>query len=102
LEVNRTCTDGFSNANSALYGACARVAAAMGYNRIITDTQEGEAGSSLSGAGWKMTELRKPRTSWADASVKWKDVRDPIGTGGVARMRWEKGLTQPFIPSSIT
>src|SRR6266567_1396997 len=36
LEVNRTCTDGTKNANSALYGACCRAAFALGYRRLIT------------------------------------------------------------------
>lgn len=92
LEVNRTCTAGFPNANSALYGACYRIAMAMGYTRIITDTQAGESGSSLRGAGWTPTDEapRKPRKSWAESSVKLRGLRDPIGTGGVARTRWEK------------
>src|SRR5882672_7752854 len=35
LEVNRAATDGTPNANSALYGATARVAMALGYRRLI-------------------------------------------------------------------
>src|SRR5215472_974493 len=50
LEVNRTCTDGYPNANSMLYGACARAAFALGYRRLITYTQEGESGASLRAA----------------------------------------------------
>jgi len=53
LEVNRTCTDGTKNANSALYGACRRGAFALGYRRLITYTLPEESGSSLEGAGWK-------------------------------------------------
>ena len=40
LEVNRTCTDGCPNANSALYGAAWRAAKALGYRRLVTYTQE--------------------------------------------------------------
>ena len=36
LEVNRLCTDGTRNACSFLYGAAARAAKAMGYQKIIT------------------------------------------------------------------
>src|SRR5438067_820085 len=51
-EVTRVCTDGTRNAPSLLYGACARAAAAMGYERIITYTLESEPGTSLRAAGW--------------------------------------------------
>ena len=53
LEVNRTCTNGTKNVNSMLYGACRRVAFALGYRRLITYTLPEESGSSLRGAGWK-------------------------------------------------
>ncbi|MEO3852768.1 XF1762 family protein [Streptomyces sp. B8F3] len=38
-EVTRTCTDGTTNANSALYGAAWRAARSLGYLRLITYTQ---------------------------------------------------------------
>ena len=47
LEINRLCTDGTRNACSFLYGACARVAKAMGYQKIITYILESENGASL-------------------------------------------------------
>lgn len=53
LEVARTCTDGTPNANSALYGACWRVAKALGYRKLITYTMIEEKGTSLRAAGWK-------------------------------------------------
>lgn len=53
LEVNRTCTDGTRNANSALYGACRRATFALGYRKLITYTLPSESGSSLKAAGWK-------------------------------------------------
>lgn len=53
LEVNRTCTDGTKNANSALYGACRRATFALGYKRLITYTLPEESGASLTAAGWK-------------------------------------------------
>lgn len=53
LEVNRTCTDGTKNANSMLYGACRRVAFALGYRKLITYTLPEEGGASLTAAGWK-------------------------------------------------
>lgn len=89
LEVNRTCTDGTPNANSALYGAAWRTVKEMGYDRLITYTQEGESGSSLKGAGWRIVGERPARKGWADSSVKLKGLRDEVGNGGVARTLWE-------------
>lgn len=89
LEVNRTCTDGTSNANSALYGAIWRAAKAMGYRRCITYTQADETGASLRAAGWRRVKDLAPRASWAESSVKLKGLRDPVGNGGVPRVFWE-------------
>lgn len=46
-EINRVCTDGSRNGCSMLYGACCRVAKAMGYKRIVTYILESENGASL-------------------------------------------------------
>ncbi len=89
LEVNRTCTDGTANANSCLYGAAWRAAQALGYRRLITYTQEGESGASLRGAGWTVIGERAARGSWAESSVKLRDIRDVVGAGGVQRTIWE-------------
>lgn len=64
LEVNRTATDGTPNANSMLYGACWRAAKALGYDRLITYTQDGESGASLRAAGWRLVAARAPRPGW--------------------------------------
>lgn len=90
IEVNRTATDGTANANSALYGACWRIATAMGYERIITYTQEGETGASLKASNFTLVRQLQPRKGWAASSQKLKHLRDPVGSGGVARMMWEK------------
>jgi hypothetical protein len=89
LEVNRTCTDGTRNANSMLYGAAWRAAKAMGYTRCITYTQADECGASLRAAGWRIVKRLPPRPSWAESSKKLKDIRDPVGNGGVERVLWE-------------
>lgn len=96
-EVNRTCTDGYPNANSALYGAAWRIAQAMGYRRLVTYTQADESGSSLTAAGWVKVRDLPPRKGWAASSVALRAMRDPVGNGGVARARWEKsGNTDLF------
>jgi hypothetical protein len=89
FEVVRTCTDGTPNANSALYGAAWRAAKAMGARRLITYTQAGESGASLTAAGWTIIAERPARGSWSEASVALRHLRDPVGAGGVARTLWE-------------
>lgn len=91
IEVNRTCTDGTKNANSMLYGAVWRAAKAMGYTRAVTYTQHDECGASLRAAGWRRAAALKPRGSWAEstADASLKAMRDPVGDGGVERVRWE-------------
>jgi len=54
LEVTRLCTDGTRNACSFLYGACARAAFALGYQRIGTYILKNEPGISLKASGWRL------------------------------------------------
>lgn len=84
-EVNRTCTDGTPNANSMLYGAAWRAARAMGYQRLVTYTQEGESGTSLRAAGWTVLAERSPRGSWASAG------RPRADREAVQRTLWSVG-----------
>ena len=51
-EVLRVCTDGTYNVCSMLYGACCRIAKAMGYTKIITYTLISENGASLKASGF--------------------------------------------------
>lgn len=85
LEVNRTATDGTPNANSVLYGAAWRAAKALGYQRLVTYTQEGESGASLRGAGWRVVAERRERKGWWAPSRP----REAKGTEHVARTLWE-------------
>jgi hypothetical protein len=94
LEVNRTCTDGTANANSMIYGSLWRAAKAMGYRRMITYTQADESGASLRAAGFIRVREIAPRAGWAASSVKLRDMRDPVGNGGVARVLWEIGVVK--------
>lgn len=89
LEVSRTCTDGTRNANSMLYGAIWRAGKAMGYRRCITYTQGDESGASLRAAGWVRVKELEARKGWAESSQKLREIRDPVGNGGVARVLWE-------------
>ncbi len=55
-EIIRTCTLGDKNANSRLYGAMSRAAAALGYTAVITYTRPDESGASLKAAGFVRDE----------------------------------------------
>lgn len=92
-EVNRTCTDGCPNANSALYGASWRVCKAMGYLTLLTYTQAGESGSSLRGAGWRYVKTLPARGSWVESSadVRLRSMRDQLGNGWCDRYLWIAG-----------
>ena len=89
-EVTRTCTDGYPNANSALYGACWRIATALGYRKLVTYTEEGESGASLTAAGWVKVRDLPARRNWANSSVALRGLRDADAREGVARSRWER------------
>lgn len=85
LEVVRTATDGTSNANSMLYGACWRAARALGFTRLITYTQDGETGASVRAAGFRVVGERPARSGWTTPSRP----RQAKSTDSVARTLWE-------------
>lgn len=85
LEVNRSVTDGHPNANSMLYGACARATFALGYRRLITYTQADESGASLRAAGWRVIAQRPARKGWDTPSRR----RDGHGVDNIPRTLWE-------------
>ena len=60
----------------------------MGYKTVITYTQGDESGVSLKAVGFRVDARLPARQSWAEASVKLKALRDPVGNGGVSRIRW--------------
>lgn len=95
IEVNRTATDGYPNANSALYGAAWRIAQGMGYRRLITYTEQGESGTSLRAANLVHVRDLPARKGWAESSVALRAIRDPIGSGGTQRSLWRIG--QPLM-----
>jgi hypothetical protein len=73
LEVTRLCTVGNKNACSFLYGAAARAAFALGYQRIGTYILKREPGTSLAAAGWKMI-AETPGRSWSVPSRPRNDT----------------------------
>lgn len=85
LEVNRSCTDGTSNANSMLYAAAWRAAKALGYRRLITYTLANEWGASLRAAGYRVVAERQPRPGWSAPS---RPRKDDSTEHGVQRLLW--------------
>lgn len=84
LEVNRSATDGTRNANSMLYAAAWNATKALGYRRLITYTQEGESGSSLRAAGWRVVAERPARRGWDTPSRRRTNQN-----ADTARTLWE-------------
>lgn len=64
-EITRLCTDGAENGCSMLYGAAARAARALGYQRILTYTLQSEPGASLRASGFAVDALVDGRPSWS-------------------------------------
>ncbi len=88
LEVTRLCTTGAKNACSMLYGAAARAAKAIGYQKIITYTLDTESGASLRAAGWACAGLA--------GGKRWTGQRRPAADLYPAQLkyRYEKSLTE--------
>ena len=88
VEVTRLCTDGTKQACSFLYGASARAARALGYEKIQTFILADESGVSLRASGWVMTGLCGGG-SWSRKSRPRTDMH-PIQR----KMRWERVLAR--------
>jgi hypothetical protein len=84
LEVLRVCTDGTPNANSFLYARVKRIAALMGYSKVITYTLQDESGASLKAVGGKVVGQVPPK-EWSVPSRPRKS--QPVY--GHAKVKWE-------------
>ena len=83
LEVTRLCTDGTRNTCSFLYGACARAAFALGYERIGTYTLQDEGGASLRASGWTLIGERK------NTGIGWQNRANRKDTLAETKLLWE-------------
>ena len=86
-EINRLCTDGTYNACSMLYGACCRVAKAMGYRTIITYILETECGASLKASNFVCDGIAGG-THWTGARNRGQDIPKEMKT------KWSRRLSQ--------
>lgn len=94
VELIRVVTDGTRNANSRLYGAACRMAAAGGYTSAITYTLESESGASLRAAGFVL-EAVLPERSWAEESGRDRYEENLLGERTAPegrRCRWRRRL----------
>lgn len=76
VEVTRLCTNGTKNACSMLYSACARAAAALGYERIQTYILDTESGISLIASGWLFSHTTVGR-QWTGTDGKARRTDQP-------------------------
>jgi hypothetical protein len=94
IEIIRVVTAGDRNANSKLYGAACRMAAAGGYRVAITYTLESESGASLRAAGF-VPEAVLPERSWAEESKRDRYEENLFGERTSPpgdRIRWRREL----------
>lgn len=95
VEIVRVCTLGDRNANSRLYGALCRAAAALGYKSAVTYTLASESGASLRAAGFELDgEASRPGHTWNSATRPRVELNlfgeEQTPTG--AKLRWRRRL----------
>lgn len=90
-EVTRLVTDGQRNACSLLYGAAARAADAMGFDKIQTYILEGENGASLRAAGW-VFEGWTSGGDWNNGTHKDRRTDQPQEP----KQRWSRTFNRTF------
>lgn len=100
VEVLRLVTDGTPNACSALLGACARAAKAIGARRILTYTLTEESGISLRAAGWKCESENTGRSWWAHegarkGAIERDHLHKPKARWGLVFRAEVYGYTEP-------
>ena len=83
VEVTRLVTDGVANGCSMLYGAAARTAKSMGYQRIQTYILDAETGVSLRASGW-VCEGSAGGGVWKHTDGKTRRTDQPTGL----KSRW--------------
>lgn len=94
VEVTRVATDGSPDACSALYGAAARSAQAMGYFAILTYTLASEPGTSLRAAGWWPEKATtQPGQAWGVKSRPRDNTVKGVGIPG-EKIRWVRFLRE--------
>lgn len=102
-EITRVATEGDRNACSFLYGALCRVAAGLGYSKVITYTLAEEPGTSLLAAGFELDAELQPRPAW-DYTGQARYQTDLFGNErrpAGAKKRWVRHLRQRTVPRCL-
>jgi hypothetical protein len=92
VEVTRCCTDGTTNACSFLYGAAARAARELGYERIQTYILNEENGASLKASGWVFDRMSHPVGWHHDGPRSARVVPDHLSR---RKQLWFRDLAPP-------
>ena len=90
VEVVRCCSNGERNVCSFLYSRCARIAAEMGYSKIITYILESESGVSLKASGFELEAVNVGGGEWGCKSRE----RAPASFPTCKKQRWAKILNR--------
>lgn len=85
------CTDGTPNTCSFLYGACARIAKEMGFDKIQTYILNSENGISLKASGW-VCESVSPGGQWKHTDGRPRRTDQPISP----KTRWAKVFRRDY------
>jgi hypothetical protein len=94
VEVLRLASDGTPNVCSALLGACARAAKAIGARRIITYTLTSETGISLRASGWVCEVGDTGKSWWGHAGTRTPAVhREHLAE---SKARWGLIFREPI------
>jgi hypothetical protein len=94
VEITRVCVKETRNANSRLYGAILRAAAALGYSMAYTYTLQSESGASLKATGWEIDEALDARPTW-DCPARRRTQTNMFGEEqrpAEAKIRWKHPL----------
>lgn len=91
VEITRVATDRTPNACSALYGALARAAKALGLNPVISYTLAHEAGTCLAAAGFVRVADVPAQASWDRPSRRRVNGSRPT----CDKVRWQRETGAP-------
>lgn len=93
VELTRVCTTGTKNACSKLYGAACRAAAALGWKKAVTYTQDGEDGTSLRAAGFRAAGTVRARSWSCPSRPRGLPLFGEAADTVVGKTRWERSLS---------
>ena len=99
-EVTRLATDGTYNACSILYGAAARAAKAMGFQRIQTYTLPEEGGASLRAVGWR-NEGEAGGGQWKHTDGKPRRTDQPTSIKTRWALHFHRPIFEVQLPQSV-